>query len=223
MFACYRFVLLLMFILCFCVLLVRDWVVASDVAFLRWFGYLRAASSLVPLIHLKFAIEIGLLCSKELLCLMRCSGGCWYVDRITVSIHSPIENLVDLVDAHSSPFLLSSFFRVIGFTRWRSWGMFVLLGLIRLVHMVCIFMFDTLLSCTCWVRFYVPPVSVSLFIYLISFLPNKKKNHYSYPTPQSKVPNLLSKFNSKLLILGARDLTNMLSSLSLPFRVSYLV
>ena len=31
----------LMFILCFCVFLARDWVVASDVAFLQWFGCLN--------------------------------------------------------------------------------------------------------------------------------------------------------------------------------------
>lgn len=44
----------------------------------------RAATSPVVIILLSFAIEIGLLCSKELLCLLRCSGGCWYVDRYTV-------------------------------------------------------------------------------------------------------------------------------------------
>jgi len=38
----------LMFILCFCVFLARDWVVASDVAFLQWFGCLNPKGSGYP-------------------------------------------------------------------------------------------------------------------------------------------------------------------------------
>jgi len=97
-------------------------------------------------------------------CVVQGLVGTWITIPCWHSIHLPIVNLVDHVDAHSSPFfLLSSFVLVIGFTRWRSWGMFVLLGLIRLVHLICIFIFYTLLGCT-WVRFYVPLISISHFL-----------------------------------------------------------
>lgn len=139
MFVCYCFVLLLMCVLCFCVLLVRDWVVASDVAFLRWFGcsnpkglfgvlwnrlnwcacawfsdipgllrYAGLKTYGLPLLWYLSVLRLRLdgyaQKSNYACCVVQGVTGTWIVIPCWRSIHSPIANLVDPMDAYSSTF-----------------------------------------------------------------------------------------------------------------------
>jgi len=71
-----------------------DWL--SDVLGLLRFVGLKSSGQPPLWYSLRFRLspcDYGMLCSKELLCLLLCSGGCWYVDLETILTIDPFAKI----------------------------------------------------------------------------------------------------------------------------------